>query len=94
MDYLIDFLSQILVWLKDLLLWIPRKLAELVLDALAALIEAIPVPAWLSNAGTYLAGIDPTIAFFLQGFRFAEGLTIIFAAYILRFLIRRIPLIG
>ena len=94
MDYLIDFLSQILVWLKDVLLWIPRKLTELVLDGLAALIEAIPVPTWLANAGNYLSGIDPTIAFFLQGFRFAEGLTIIFAAYILRFLIRRIPLIG
>ena len=94
MDFLLDWLSDFSEWLGDKLLWVPRKLTELVLDGLALLIEAIPVPTWLANAGNYLAGIDPTIAFFLQGFRFAEGLTIIFAAYILRFLIRRIPLIG
>lgn len=94
MDFLIDFLSDMLVWLKDLLLWLPNKLAELILDGLAALIEAIPVPSWLSNAPTFLGNIDPTVAFFLEGFQFAQGLLIVFAAYVLRFLIRRIPVIG
>lgn len=94
MDYLIDFLSDILVWLKDVLLWVPNKLAELILDGLATLIESIPVPTWLTNASTFLGNIDPTIAFFLEGFQFAQGLLIVFAAYVLRFLIRRIPVIG
>ena len=94
MDYLINFLSDILVWLKDLLLWIPRKLTELILDGLAALIEAVPVPDWLNNAGNFLASIDPTVLYFLEAFQFAQGLTIVLAAYVIRFLIRRIPVIG
>lgn len=94
MSSLIEFFERILVWLKDLLLWIPRKLTELVLDGLAALIELIPVPSFLSDAPTFLGGIDTQIAYFLEGFAIAEGLTIVFAAYILRFLIRRIPLVG
>ena len=94
MSSLIDFLESILTWLKDLLLWLPRKLTELVLDGLAALIEAIPVPDFLSSAPGFLGGIDPTLVFFLNGFAFAEGLTIIFSAYVLRFLIRRLPIVG
>ena len=94
MASLIEFLEQILAWFKDLMLWIPRKLTELVLDGLALLIEAIPVPSFLLNAPGFLGAIDPTVAYFLEGFAFAEGLTIIFSAYVLRFLIRRIPVVG
>jgi len=94
MDYLIDFLSQILVWLKDLLLWVPRKLSSLILDGLASLIESIPVPDWLANASGFLAGISPEIAYFLAAFEFEFGLTVVLAAYIIRFLIRRIPVVG
>jgi hypothetical protein len=83
-----------LVWLKDVLLWIPQKLYSLLLDGLAFVIEAIPVPAWLTNAPGYLGGIDPTVVYYLEGFAIAEGLSIIFAASLIRFLIRRIPLIG
>ncbi|MEM8684360.1 MAG: DUF2523 family protein [Pseudomonadota bacterium] len=94
MEALIQFLEQILVWFKELMLWIPRKLAELILDGLAALIEAIPVPGFLQNASGFLGAIDPNVAYFLEGFAFAEGLSIILSAYVLRFLIRRIPLVG
>jgi hypothetical protein len=94
MSSLIDFLSQILTWLKDLLLWLPRKLCELILDGLAVVIEAIPVPGFLDSAPGWLGGIEPTIVYFLEGFAFAEGLTIIFSAYVLRFLIRRLPIVG
>lgn len=94
MQYLIDFLEEILVWLKDLLLWLPRKLTELVLDGLAFVIEAIPVPQFLQNASGYLAGIPPEVVFFLDGFMFAEGVTIIVSAFVLRFVIRRIPIVG
>lgn len=94
MSQLIDFIEQILSWLKDLLLWLPRKITELILDGLAALIEVIPVPDWLSNAPTFLAGIDPTIVYFVRGFALAEGLAIVFGAYVIRFLIRRIPVVG
>jgi len=94
MDYLIDLFSDFMVWLKDLLLWLPLKLTELLLDGLALLVESIPVPTWLQGAGGFLSAIDPTVAFFLEAFQFGQGLTIVIAAYIIRFLIRRIPVIG
>ena len=34
--------------LRELLLWVPQKIWGLVLDGLASIIEAIPVPAWLA----------------------------------------------
>lgn len=94
MDFLIDFLGQILVWLKDLLLWLPRKITELVLDGLAFVIEAIPVPDFLQNASGYLAAVPPEVVFFLDGFLFAQGIAIIVSAFVLRFVIRRIPIVG
>lgn len=94
MSSLIAFLEEVLVWLVDLMLFVPRKIAELVLDGLASLIEVIPVPSFVSTAGGFLAAIDPTIIFVLQGFAFAEGLAVIFVAYVIRFLIRRIPVVG
>ena len=81
-------------WLRDLLLWFPRKIYELVLDGLAWVIEQIPVPAWLDNAGSYFAALDPGITYFLEAFEFTTGIGILVAAYVLRFLIRRIPVIG
>jgi len=94
MQTIIDFLTDILVWLKDLMLWVPQKLYVLLLDGLATVIEAIPVPTWLSDAPSYMSNIDPTVIYYLEGFAIVEGLTIVFAASLIRFLIRRIPIIG
>lgn len=94
MSYLINFLERILVWLKDLLLWLPRKLYELVLDGLAWIFENLPVPDWLTAAGGLFANVAPEVMFFLAPFAFLEGLAIVISAYIIRFLIRRIPVVG
>lgn len=94
MSYLIDFLEDILVWLKDLLLWLPRKLYELILDGLATVFEAIPVPDWMEDGEGFFAAISPDVVYFLDDFKFVEGFQIVLAAYLLRFLIRRIPIVG
>lgn len=93
MSELIDFLGEILAWLLDVLLWVPRKLYELVLDGLATVIEALPVPSWLSGADPF-GSIDAGIAFFADAFMIPEGIGIIIGAYVLRFIIRRIPVVG
>ena len=94
MDWLINFLEQALEWLLEAFLWVPRKLTELILDGLAFVIESIPVPAFFSNAGGFLGAIDPTIVFFLESFAFAEGMAIVFSAFVIRFIIRRLPVVG
>lgn len=94
MDKLIEFLQRILDWFVELLLWWPRKLWQLVLDGMASLIEAIPVPSFMSSLGSFASGLDPGIAFFLNDLQIGTGLGMIISAYIIRFVIRRIPLIG
>jgi len=94
MDKLIEFLQRILAWLVDLLLWVPRKLYELFLDGVATVIEAIPVPGFMDNLGDMLAGLHPAIAYFSAPLQISVGLTWVFSALVLRFLIRRIPVVG
>lgn len=81
-------------WLRDLLLWVPQKLWELFLDGLAAVLEAIPVPSWISSAGGVFDAIPDGVIYFAQAFQLPAGLSIIVSAYVIRFLIRRIPIIG
>lgn len=94
MSYLIEFLERILAWLLEVLLWVPQKLYQLVLEALAAVLEAIPVPEFMENLGSLVAGLDPAVAYFGGPLQLGTGLTWVFTAMTLRFLIRRIPVIG
>lgn len=81
-------------WLRDLLLWVPRKIWELMLDGLASVIEAIPVPSWLADAGDAFSGLPSGVLYFVDALNLGAGMTIILGAYVLRFLIRRLPVIG
>lgn len=66
----------------------------LVLKGLASVIESIPVPQSLVNPGQYQPLIDPEIRFFLEMFLVPEMVVACTGAYVLRFFIRRIPLVG
>lgn len=94
MSYLIEFLERILEWLLEVLLWVPHKLFDLVMDAFASIIEAIPVPSVMENLGSLVAGLDSSIAYFAGPLQIGTGMTWVFSALVLRFLIRRIPVIG
>lgn len=80
--------------LEELLLWVPKKIWEWVLDQVASAIEAIPVPDFFNDAKSALSGIPSEIGYFIEPFNFGAGLSIIIGAYLARFLIRRIPVIG
>ena len=89
-----ELISDFAEWLKDVLLWVPRKLWAELLDGLAAILSAIPVPDFVSVAQGALSSLPSSVVFFLDKFEFASGVSMIMGAYLLRFLIRRIPLIG
>lgn len=97
-DTLISWLSEkfqaILEWVKELLLWIPRKIWEELLDGLATVIESIPVPDFMLDAANAFDSIGGNVLFFAQKFAVGEGIAMVLAAYLLRFILRRIPLIG
>lgn len=94
MDKLIEFLQRILDWFIDLLLWVPRKVWALMLDGLATLIESIPVPAFMANLGSWVSGIDPAVAYFGGPLQLGTGMTFVALAWVIRFAVRRLPVIG
>ncbi|MCY1279471.1 hypothetical protein D9M68_328050 [compost metagenome] len=98
MDALINWLyetvGKVLQWLLDALLWVPQKLWQMILDGFAAVIEAIPVPDFIASAGSFFGGIPASVVYFLDFFAIREGLAMMIAALLLRFILRRIPLIG
>lgn len=87
-------MSDLLQKLLDILLYIPKKILELILYGLASLIEAIPVPDFIQNIPALFSQIGAYVWYFLDPFQIGTGLSIILSAYVLRFLIRRIPFIG
>ncbi len=87
-------LSGFAEWLLDAMLFIPRKTFQLILEALAGIIEAIPVPDFFAQAGSGLGNIPAYTMFFAEFAQIPEGIAIILSAYTIRFLIRRIPLVG
>ncbi len=80
--------------LEELLLYVPKKIWEWVLDQVAKAIEAIPVPDFFTQAKSALSSIPPEVGYFVEPLNLGTGLSIIIGAYLTRFLIRRIPIIG
>lgn len=81
-------------WLFELLQWIPKKIWAEILDALASVVELIPVPGFFTSASAAFSAIPSSVVFFASKFAIAEGILIILSAYLIRFIIRRIPFIG
>lgn len=78
----------------DAFLWIPLKLYQALLSGLATVLESIPVPDWATGVSGLASGISPTVMYYVEPFNLGTGLSILFSAYGVRFLIRRIPFIG
>lgn len=89
-----DWLENFLLWWIDILLWFPRELFKLLVQALANLVNSIPVPLFIQNLGPDLVNVFAQISWFGELVMLPEGVTLVLAAYLLRFLIRRIPVIG
>lgn len=92
--WLVELIEKWADWFIELLLWLPKKLWELMLDGLASFLESIDPPAFMQDAQSFWSGIPSGIVYFMDFFAVAEGLGMIAAALVLRFILRRIPLIG
>jgi hypothetical protein len=83
-------------WFLDALLWVPLKTWELLLEGLGTLAEWCIdlVGAFLGPVEQALSGLPEGVAWGFALFEVPAGLTMVISAYGVRFLIRRIPLIG
>jgi len=80
-------------WLGNFLLYIPRKIFELVMDALAALVEAIPVPDAVAQAKSGMSALAG-MGYVADLVSLKAGLALVAGSMLARFLLRRIPGIG
>jgi len=94
LDWLLDWLNGFLQWLIDVLLWLPLKLWDLLLTGCEELIAWLPVPDFFTGASTSLASIPGEVAYFAQALALPAGLSMMLTAYVIRFVIRRLPVVG
>lgn len=91
---ILAWLGDALAFIVDLAEWVVVKWATMILDALIALLSLIPPPAWLAELSGNIGSINPGILYFVSPFQFGTGFSWVVSAFLLRFLIRRIPLVG
>lgn len=96
-----EYVSRLFKWLQDaydyavdFVMNLPAFIFSKIADAVVAFFNWIPVPSFVRGAAGAFAGIPESVVFFAQPFRIGEGIAIVLLAYVLRFVIRRIPFIG
>jgi len=87
-DWLTSIWTQLSEWVQDIF----ATLWDAVLDAVLAVLNTIPVPTWAENLS--LDWVPVGMAYFLEPFQIPLALTCVTGGYLIRFLIRRIPVIG
>ena len=67
-------------------------MSEEILNGGLAVLDAIPMPAWATNAGSLT--LPSEVVWFASAFELHTGAGIVASAYGIRFIIRRIPVFG
>jgi len=81
-----------LAWIRDELQALGLWIWDSLLSGIAATYESIPIPDFMLNVSSHT--IPSGVAWAVSPFQLDIGLAIIVGAYLARFILRRIPLIG
>lgn len=76
--------------LIDVLLYVPREIYSFFADGVIAVINGISFPSNLADSSV----LSPQTLYYLDFFQVDVGLTMIFSALTMRFLLRRVPVFG
>lgn len=89
-EWLLSILQQILQFFADIVI----AVADWLWQAVLSLISSNTIIGVIEVAGGLFESIDPSVWYFMSMFQIPYGITVVLGAYVLRFLIRRIPFIG
>lgn len=89
-DWLGEAYDAIIEFFKELPKWV---FSELV-DGFVEFFNSIPVPDFFATAAGAFGNIPPSVVYFAQPFNIGYGVTMILGAYLLRFIVRRLPIVG
>lgn len=88
--WLLGIINSVIQFLID----IPLKIMEWIWNAFIALLDLIPIGSYLNQSAGLFSSLPSSVWFFMNMFQIKFGITTILGAYLIRFLIRRIPGIG
>lgn len=88
--WLLSIISTVIQFLVDL----PFKLIEWIWNAFIAFLDLLPIGSYLNQSAGLFSSIPSSVWFFMDMLQIKLGITTILGAYLIRFLIRRIPGIG
>lgn len=87
--------------LTDFILWIPRYIWQIITDDIIAMFTLVfeyctgcSLGSSASNVEIAWSSLGSGVLYLLSWFDLGQGMTTIMCAYIIRFFIRRIPVIG
>lgn len=89
-DWLLSILQDILQFFVDAVVAVADWLYQALLD----LISTSFIVGLITSAGDLFTAIDPSVWYFMSIFEIPFGISVVSSAYLLRFLVRRIPFIG
>jgi hypothetical protein len=93
-QFVLDWLNDVGQWLIDLIMWWPRYVVEQVSDVVVIVISWIGGLVPVDGAAAALGQIPGGVAWALSGLRLDIGIPAVLGAYAIRFLVRRLPVVG
>lgn len=91
---LFDWLNAAFDAFVDFLMNLPAWAFSKISEGIVSFFDSIPVPDFFATVSQAFDSIPSDVVFFAQTFQIGPGLTMVLGAYLLRFVIRRIPFIG
>lgn len=89
-EWLLSILQQIIQFFADIVI----AVADWLWQAMLSLISSSTIVGLIEVAGGLFESIDSSVWYFMSMFQIPYGITVVLSAYVLRFLVRRIPFIG
>lgn len=100
-DWLLSLIEPLLIWVNDLanefletLIQLPMYAFEGLCRGFADFLRELPAPDFVLDAGGIFQHVPQEIAFYSNMLEIPYGITVITSALLLRFVLRRIPVIG
>jgi len=100
-DWLLTPITALFKWLNDFIEWLfkyfndlPSFVFDWFADGIISFFNIMPVPDFFNNVHSGVGSIPSGVWFFCGCLNFTYGVTVVFSAYLLRFILRRIPFIG
>ena len=85
-----DFLNKI----RDFFIWLFDYTLDAIFNGIIAILSYIPVPEFIADMSSNANAINGMASYYLGVFKVGTGVSIILSAYLIRFIIRRLPFIG